>query len=135
MSDSSAMSDAMSNIEGKESPEMYLKTIYLINQEKNYCRHVDVANWLGVSKSSVSVAVNKLKKDGFLQINEDGMIILTAAGQKRARLVYDKFCFCMDILKKAGIDTDTAKSEACKFEHCLSDNAFSQIKLTLQSDR
>ncbi len=125
----------MTNIAGKESPEMYLKAIYLIHQEKNYCRHVDISNKLDVSKSSVSVAISKLEKEEFLKINEDGMILLTAAGQERAKIVYEKFCFWTNFLQNVGIDKETAQKEACKVEHVLSDDAFAQIRLNTQADK
>ncbi len=118
----------MAEIEGHESPEMYLKAIYLIRKEKNYCRHIDVAHRLGVTSASVSVAVNNLREEDCVTVDEDGMIVLTEKGLARAQMVYDKFCFWKDVLEKFGVDPQTAEDEACKFEHALSDEAFLQIK-------
>ncbi len=118
----------MAEIEGRESPEMYLKTIYSLWKEKGYCRSVDVARSLDISKSSVSVAINKLKKEDCLTVNEDGMIILTERGRERAEIVSDKFNFWVDVLEKLGMDPEMAQVEACKFEHAMSDEAFLQVK-------
>ncbi len=118
----------MSDLEGRESPEMYLKTIYLIWKEKGYCRAVDIARRLDISKPSVSAAVNKLRQEDCLTVNEDGMILLTERGRERAEIVSDKFRFWVDFLERLGIDPDMAQIEACKFEHAISDEAFLQIK-------
>ncbi|MCD8212031.1 MAG: metal-dependent transcriptional regulator [Oscillospiraceae bacterium] len=118
----------MPDIEGRESPEMYLKTVYLIRKDKGYCRSVDIAKQLNVSKPSVSVAINKLKNEGYVTVDEDGMVQLTDAGQKRAEIVYEKFQFWTDVLEKFGIGAEEAEAEACKFEHAMSDDAFFQIK-------
>ncbi len=118
----------MAEIEGRESPEMYLKTIYSLWKEKGYCRSVDIANNLGISRPSVSVAVNKLKQEECLTVNEDGMLILTDRGRERAEIVSDKFRFWVNLLEKLGMDPDMAQVEACKFEHAMSDEAFKQVK-------
>ncbi len=117
-----------SDLEGRESPEMYLKTIYALWKEKGYCRSVDIARRLDVSRPSVSVAVNKLKQENCLMINEDGMIILTEDGRNRAEIVSDKFCFWVALLEKLGMDPDLAQVEACRLEHAMSDEAFRQVK-------
>ncbi len=117
----------MSDIEGRESPEMYLKTIYSLWKEKGYCRSVDIARRLDISRPSVSVAVNKLRQEECLTVNEDGMIILTERGRERAEIVSDKFRFWVDLLEKLGMDSGMAQTEACKLEHAMSDEAFMQI--------
>ncbi len=124
----------MSDVEGRESPEMYLKAIYLENKENGRCRSVDVANRLGLSKPSVSVAINNLKKESFLEIGSGGRISLTDKGQERAQMVYDKFCFWQDVLEKYGLDPEEAENEACKIEHALSDEAFLQIKKAIRRE-
>ncbi len=118
----------MSDLEGRESPEMYLKTIYSLWKEKGYCRSIDIARRMHVSKPSVSVAISKLGQEECLTVNEDGMILLTERGRERAEIVSDKFRFWVDLLEQLGIDPDLAQVEACKFEHAISDEAFRQIK-------
>ncbi len=117
----------MSDLEGRESPEMYLKTIYSLWKEKGYCRSVDIARRLNISRPSVSVAVNKLRQEECLNVNEDGMIILTERGRERAEIVSDKFRFWVDLLEKLGMEPNMAQTEACKLEHAMSDEAFKQI--------
>ncbi len=118
----------MADIKGRESPEMYLKEIYLIRKRKGYCRHIDLANQLKVSKPSVTAAVGLLLKENFVGIDEDGMIVLTEKGTERAEMICEKFRFWENILKILGLDSKSAENEACKMEHALSDEAFLQIK-------
>ncbi len=122
----------MPDIEGQESPEMYLKTIYLIHKEEGRCRSVDIANRLGVSKPSVSVAVRKLENEQFLQISEDGLIALTEEGLDRAKITYDKYCFWIDFFENLGFTPQEADEEACRFEHSMSDEAFLKMKSALE---
>ncbi len=119
------------DLEGKESPEMYLKTVYTLWKEKGYCRPVDIARRLGVSKSSVSVALSKLKQEDCLAINEDGMVLLTRDGWNRADMVSDKFRFWVKHLQELGLDSDLAQTEACRLEHAMSDEAY--LKVTRQN--
>ncbi len=121
----------MPDIEGQESPEMYLKTIYLIQQDTGKCRSVDISNRLGVSKPSVSVAVRKLENEQFLEIHEGGLITLTREGLDRAKITYDKYCFWIDFFEKLGFTSQEADEEACRFEHSMSDEAFLKMKAAL----
>ncbi len=121
----------MPNIEGQESPEMYLKNIYLITQEKGSCRSVDIANRMEVSKPGVSIAVRKLEKEGFLNIGDDGMISLTETGQERAEITYEKYCFWKKFFKEHGISAEQADAEACRFEHSMSDEVFFELKASM----
>ncbi len=120
--------DQTDNLEGLESPEMYLKTILVVRNEKGYCREVDVANRLGYTKPSASVGIGKLKKSGYVTTNEDGMLLLTEKGQARAELVYEKYTFWFELFKEIGIDEKTADQEACRIEHAVSDETFRKIK-------
>ncbi len=123
----------MKKVEGHESPEMYLKTIYMLKKEGSECRSVDVANRMGFSKPSVSVAIGKLKESDYVTVDGDGTLELTEEGEARAKLVYEKYCFWVEVLEQLGIDEKMAEDEACRFEHALSDEGFAIIRQYVDS--
>lgn len=116
-----------------ESQEDYLESILLITQEKGYCRSVDVANELEVSKASVSVAMSKLQSGGYLRVDDDHTLHLTALGEQTARKVYDKHLTLKEMLEKIGVESDLAEQEACRMEHIISDDSILKLKLAIQN--
>ncbi len=111
-----------------ESQEMYLETILLLRMRKANVRSVDVVEELGYAKSSVSRAVNLLQKEGYITIDENGDILLTASGQKKAEDVYEKHRVLTDAFMKMGADASVAEEDACRVEHVISDELFAAIK-------
>ena len=111
-----------------ESKEMYLETILLLRMRKANVRSVDVVEELGYAKSSVSRAVNLLQKGGYITIDENGDILLTASGQKKAEDVYEKHRVLTDAFMKMGADASVAEEDACRVEHVISDELFAAIK-------
>ncbi|MCD7834055.1 MAG: metal-dependent transcriptional regulator [Lachnospiraceae bacterium] len=116
-----------------ESQEDYLECIFLVTQKKGFCRSIDVANKLEVTKASVSVAVSKLQTSGYLRVDEDHMLRLTDSGERLARKVYDKHKTLKEILVKAGVDPERAELEACRMEHVISDDSVSKLKATIEN--
>ncbi len=112
----------------QESGEMYLETIYVLDQENNGVRAVDVAEYRGYSKPSVSRAVGVLKKGGMLTVDAAGLLHLTADGEEIARKIYERHTVMTDFLIRIGVDEKTAATDACKIEHVLSDTSFEAIK-------
>ena len=112
----------------QESGEMYLETIYVLDQENNGVRAVDVAEYRGYSKPSVSRAVGVLKKGGMLTVDAAGLLHLTADGEEVARKIYERHTVMTDFLIRIGVDEKTAATDACKIEHVLSDTSFEAIK-------
>ena len=110
------------------SGEDYLKTIFVLWKEKGYVRSMDVAERIGVSKASVSHAVKLLRKGGFLVMREDYTLHLTELGREVGERLYERHQYFAGRLKDAGIDTDTAKVEACRIEHTISEDFFQKLK-------
>ena len=110
------------------SGEDYLKTIFVLWKEKGYVRSMDVAERIGVSKASVSHAVKLLRKGGFLVMREDYTLHLTELGREVGERLYERHQYFAGRLKDAGIDTDTAKVEACRIEHTISEDSFQKLK-------
>jgi Mn-dependent DtxR family transcriptional regulator len=110
------------------SGEDYLKAIYVLQKENGSVRSLDVAGHMGVSKSSVSYAVKLLQKGGFLIMKDDYTLHLTDSGQEIAEKLYERHQYFTERLTDAGVDSDTAETEACKMEHTISDSSFQKFK-------
>lgn len=111
-----------------ESAEDYLESILIITEKNGYCRSIDISNELGFSKPSVSVAMKKLKENGYINIEEHGHITLTDEGKSIAVKIYERHQILTKALVSLGVPEDIAKEDACKIEHDLSDDSFDAIK-------
>lgn len=116
-----------------ESGEMYLETVLVLSEKIKKVRSVDIADYRGFSKPSVSRAVSKLKNDGFINIDKDGYITLTEEGKAVAEKIYERHTLLTDFLIKLGVDEKTAVEDACKIEHDISDDTFGKIKKYIES--
>ena len=116
-----------------ESGEMYLETIYILSKKKQPVRSLDVAEYMGFSKPSVSRAVGLLKTDGYIEAAQDGSLTLTESGKAVAGKIYERHIILTDMLVSLGVSEDTATKDACKIEHDISDETFEVIKKYLQN--
>ena len=104
----------------------YLETI-LILSKKGHVRAIDIVNELNYSKPSVSIAMKKLKENGYIEINNSN-ITLTPLGHQIATNIYERHKIITKALVLLGVDEKTALDDACKIEHDLSDETFNAIK-------
>ena len=111
----------------QESGEMYLETIYILSK-KSSVRSIDVGDYMGYSKPSVSRAVGILKKGGFLEMDASGYLTLTEAGLEIASKIYERHTTLTELLVRLGVDEKTAAEDACKIEHDISDETFNALK-------
>ena len=111
-----------------ESAEMYLETIYQLSMEQHSVRSIDVAESLNYSRASVSRAVGLLKKDGYLEMDEDGFLSLTELGKSTAEKIYERHMILTAALKALGVDEESAAEDACRIEHVISDKSLAAIK-------
>lgn len=111
----------------QKSAEDYLEMILMLKQQKGYVRSIDIAAELGVTKPSVSYATKRLRENGYITMNPDGLISLTDAGLEIARRMYDRHRMLTAFLVKLGVDGDTAREDACKMEHDISDETFAAM--------
>ncbi len=112
----------------QESGEMYLESIFVLTKKSTAVRSIDVCEYMGYSKPSVSRAVGLLKNGGFITVDEDGYIQLTEAGVEVAQKMYERHTLLSSFLMQLGVDEETATEDACKIEHDLSDKSFEAIK-------
>ena len=116
-----------------ESAEMYLETIHVLGLKGSPVRSIDIVNELEYSKPSVSVAMKNLRKDKYIEIDEDGFITLTAKGRKIAEMMYERHIAISDWLIFLGVDKKTAVHDACKMEHVMSEKSFTAIKRHIEN--
>lgn len=114
-----------------ESAEDYLEAILRLKESKGYVRSVDIALMLGVTKPSVSFAMKKLRENGFIHMDEDNLITLTETGQEIALRVYDRHKTIMSFLVSIGVREETAREDACKIEHDISEESFEALRRQL----
>lgn len=113
---------------------MYLETILILSQKKPQVRSLDVAAYMGYSKPSVSRAVGILKKNGFVEMDDAGLLSLTAEGRKIAEKIYERHTVLSEMLLSLGVDAKTAVKDACKIEHDISDETFDAFKRHLRQN-
>ena len=111
-----------------ESQEDYLEKILQISQKKEIVHAIDIAREMSFSKPSVSIAMNKLKEQGYIEINDKGDISLTQSGLLIAEKTLEKHIILTKMLMYLGVDEETAMEDACKMEHDISDKTWESIK-------
>ena len=112
----------------QESGEMYLETIYVLTRSSNTVRGIDISEYMGYSKPSVSRALGVLKNEGLVKKDADGYIKLTEAGELMAKRIYERHTVLSKMLMNLGVDEETATEDACRIEHYISDKSFEAIK-------
>lgn len=116
-----------------ESKENYLESILVIKNQKGFVRSIDIANDLGVSKPSVSVAMKNFREEGYITVDNDGNIDLTEKGFEIASRVYERHEVISKALIALGVCQETATEDSCKIEHVISEETFDRIKDFLKS--
>ena len=111
-----------------ESQEDYLEKILQISQKKESVHAIDIAREMNFSKPSVSIAMNKLKELGYIEINDKGDITLTEKGKEIAEKTLEKHVVLTKMLMYLGVDEETASEDACRMEHDISDKTWVLIK-------
>ena len=112
----------------QESGEMYLESIYRLLKTQSHVRAIDVGEYMGYSKPSVSRAMGLLKKDDYILVDKDGSITLTERGKTVAEKIFERHTLITEMLVHLGVDKEIATDDACKIEHVISDESFEAIK-------
>ena len=111
-----------------ESSEDYLEAILRLRETKGQVRSVDIAQLLGVTKPSVSFAMKKLRENEYIHMAQDNLITLTDKGEEIAMRIYDRHKTILTFLMKLGVPEGTAREDACKIEHDLSEESFNALR-------
>jgi DtxR family Mn-dependent transcriptional regulator len=115
-----------------ESAEDYLEAILVVGKRCGMVRSIDIANELGFSKPSVSVAMKKLRESGYIEMDGDGHIQLLSAGEAIAEQIYERHQTLTNFFVYLGVSEAAAAADACKVEHDLSDETFEKFKAHIQ---
>ena len=111
----------------QESGEMYLETILILSRRGGCVRSVDISEYMGYSKPSVSRAVGLLKAGNYITMDDDGHITLTEMGQTTAEKIMRRHELLTELLVSLGVDRTVAAADACKMEHVISDETYEAI--------
>ena len=111
-----------------KSSEDYLETMLMMSERHGYIRSIDIAAELGVTKPSVSYAVKRLRENGYVTMDRDGLITLTDKGRAVAERILERHTLLTRYFVALGVDEATAQQDACRVEHDLSDITFEKIR-------
>ena len=111
----------------RESAEDYLESILMLHERHGQVRSIDIVNQLGFSKPSVSIAMKKLRENGYITMAEDGLITLTDSGREIASRVYRRHRVITELFVLLGVGREQAAEDACRVEHDLSPETFARI--------
>lgn len=111
-----------------ESAEDYLEAILVLKERRGVVHSIDIVNELGYSKPSVSIAMKKLRENGYITMDPDGSITLNESGLAIASRVYNRHKVITELFTLLGVSPEIAAEDACKVEHDLSDETFSKIR-------
>ena len=112
----------------QESAENYLETILILRQRIGDVRSVDIANELGYSKPSISIAMRNLRENNYINVDKNGFITLLPPGQEIAERMYERHTFLTHCLSSLGVAPEIAAEDACRIEHVISAESFEAIK-------
>lgn len=118
----------------RESAEDYLEAILILKQQNGNVRAIDIANLLGFTRPSVSIAMKHLRENGYISVSADSLITLTGKGAEVAERVYERHRVLTEFFSRLGVPADIAKADACRIEHDLSPETFACIKAFYQHD-
>ena len=118
----------------RESGEMYLEAILVLAKKSGYVRSIDVSEYLGYSKPSVSRAMGILREGGYILVEKDGAITLTDSGKKLAETIYERHTVLSELLIRLGVDEKTATDDACRIEHVISEESFRRLKAVAEAE-
>ena len=117
------------------SAENYLETILILQKRKGVVRSIDIANELGFSKPSVSVAMKNLRENGCISMGTDGHIVLLDKGLEIAEKIYERHTFLSAWLQNLGVDANIAAEDACRMEHVISSESFAALKQHVEQQK
>lgn len=119
----------------QKSSEDYLEKILMLKHKKGYTRSIDIACEMGVTKPSVSYAIKRLRENGYITMDNSGLINLTDKGMEIASCMYERHSLLTKFLVSIGVDEAIAQEDACKIEHDISNESFMAICRQLEREK
>ena len=111
-----------------ESAEDYLETILILEERLRNVRSIDIVNEMGYSKPSISIAMKKLRENGYINMDSSGYITLCPKGREIAERIYSRHKLLKKVLLAVGVDENKAGQEACRMEHVIDDDTYEKLK-------
>lgn len=111
-----------------ESAEDYLESILVLKERRGIVHSIDIVNELGYSKPSVSIAMKKLRENGYIAVDGEGNLTLLEPGREIAERIYSRHRLLTHFFMQLGVDEKTAAEDACKAEHILSEQTLEKIR-------
>lgn len=118
----------------QKSAEDYLETMLMMSEKHGYIRSIDIAEHLGVTKPSVSYATKRLRENGYITMDRDGLITLSDTGMEIAERIYSRHKILTRFLEEIGVDAAVAREDACRIEHDISQETFDAIRAHMGLD-
>ena len=118
----------------RETGEDYLERILMFTEQKGYARSVDIAVSLGVSKAAVSTTIKRLCAEGYVTMDDQKLLHLTEKGLPIAHRIYDRHLIFEQVLLRMGVDPETAREDACRIEHDVSDETMDAIRRAMRNN-
>lgn len=109
------------------SSEDYLEVILMLTERLGMVRSIDIVNEMGYSKPSISVAMKKLRENGYIEMDTEGYITLLPPGMEIAQRIYCRHKLLKSFLISLGVNETIAAEDACKIEHCISEETFQKL--------
>ena len=108
----------------QESAQDYLEAILVLSKEQDHVRAIDISEYFGYARATVSIFLKQLRENGYVTVSEHNHISLTEAGEKIASETYEKHQVLTEIFKQIGVPDEVALSDACRIEHYISGTTF-----------
>lgn len=111
-----------------EAAENYLEAILMVSKQKPAVRAADLCRFFGYSRPTVSAMIKQLRENGYVNVDAENYLSLTAQGMAVAVEIYERHCIISRLLISIGVDESTAFEDACKIEHDISPSTFDCLK-------
>ena len=118
-----------------ESAENYLEAILILNRRSGDVHAIDIAAELNFSKPSVSIAMKNLRENGYVKMDQGGLLTLTDKGRAIAEAIYERHTLISRWLIHLGVSPQAAAEDACRIEHDISEESFERLKAHILQHR
>ena len=111
-----------------ESAEDYLETILILKNRLGQVRSIDIVREMNFSKPSISIAMKRLRENGYIEMDAEGYITLLPPGEAIAARIYERHQLLTQFLLQLGVSPENAAADACKIEHDISEESYEKIR-------
>ena len=111
-----------------ESAEDYLEAILILREQLGMVRSIDIVHHLDYTKPSVSVAMKRLRENGYIEMDGEGHITLLPPGEAIAQRIYERHQVLTRCLMALGVQEKTAAEDACRIEHVISQESYEHLR-------